>query len=73
MNLIKQILTDAKKQTAMVVTHNRQQKSNMNKIPTIEVEECQTLLIDEKIFEYDMIQRAREAEIILSQILANCK
>ncbi|XP_066922346.1 uncharacterized protein [Clytia hemisphaerica] len=71
MNLIKQILTDAKKQKAIVVgAQNKHPKANtMNNIPTIEVDEVQTLFIDDKIFEYQLIQRAREAEIILSEIL----
>ena len=75
MNLIKQILTDAKKQKAIVVgAQSKHQKANtMVNIPTIEVDEVQTLFIDDKIFEYELIQRAREAEIILSEILTTCE
>ena len=77
MNLLKQLITDAKKQRAMVAgqtnNKNTHHKGDLVNIPTIEVDEVQTMYIDEKLFEYDMIQRAREAELILSEILANCK
>lgn len=79
MNLIKQLITDAKKQRAMVTGQqtnkniNHHHKGDLVNIPTIEVDEVQTMYIDEKLFEYDMIQRAREAEMILSEILANCE
>ena len=78
MNLIKQLITDAKKRRAMVTgqqtnKNNHHHKGDLVNIPTIEVDEVQTMYIDEKLFEYDMIQRAREAELILSEILANCK
>ena len=77
MNLIKQLLTDAKKQRAMVGAqqnkNNLHHKGDLVNIPTIEVDEVQTMYIDDKLFEYDMIQRAREAELILSEILNNCE
>ena len=72
MNLIKQFLTDAKKQRAMAVGQHKNNRGDLINIPTIEVDEVQTMYVDDILFEYDMIQRAREAEMILSGILANC-
>lgn len=44
---------------------------NKMKVPEINVIECDIKIIDHIMFEYEMIQRAREAEIILNQMLYN--
>ena len=72
MKFIKQIITDAKKQKALGTSQNTNQLSDIM-IPTIEIFECQPMYFDEKIFEYDMIRRARDAEILLAEILSNCE
>lgn len=46
---------------------------NKMKVPEINVIECDIKIIDHIMFEYEMIQRAREAEIILNQMLYNGK
>lgn len=72
MKLIKQFITDAKKQK-MTMTQKNGIKPQMRGIPTIEIIECQQPYFDEKLFEYNMIQRAREAEALLVEILTDCK
>lgn len=75
MKFIKQIITDAKKQKDTITQKNvtKTKRVSPNDIPTIEIIECQQRLFDEKIFEYEMIHRAREAEALLEIMMANCK